>query len=151
MSFFSEKYSDLMDQFGISKKMVLSTAENNIVSSRMMSVIQINGKLYFQTDKTFRKYRQIVQNPNVSLCIDNIQIEGRCKEIGRPLENNEFLQKFQRCFPDSYKRYSLLENEVLFEMTPTYIERWVYIDSVPFIEIYDVSNEEYRLDEYKGR
>lgn len=151
MSFFSEKYSDLMDQFGISKKMVLSTAENNIVSSRMMSVIQINGKLYFQTDKTFRKYRQIVQNPDVSLCIDNIQIEGRCKEIGRPLENNEFLQKFQRCFPDSYKRYSLLENEVLFEMTPTYIERWVYIDSVPFIEIYDVSNEEYRLDEYKGR
>lgn len=151
MSFFSEKYSDLMDQFGISKKMVLSTAENNIVSSRMMSVIQINGKLYFQTDKTFRKYRQIAQNPNVSLCIDNIQIEGRCKEIGRPLENNEFLQKFQRCFPDSYKRYSLLENEVLFEMTPTYIERWVYIDSVPFIEIYDVSNEEYRLDEYKGR
>lgn len=151
MSFFSEKYSDLMDQFGISKKMVLSTAENNIVSSRMMSVIQINGKLYFQTDKTFRKYRQIVQNPNVSLCIDNIQIEGRCKEIGRPLENNEFLQKFQRCFPDSYKRYSLLENEVLFEMTPTYIERWVYLDSVPFIEIYDVSNEEYRLDEYKGR
>ena len=140
-----------MDQFGISKKMVLSTAENNIVSSRMMSVIQINGKLYFQTDKTFRKYRQIVQNPNVSLCIDNIQIEGRCKESGRPLENNEFLQKFQRCFPDSYKRYSLLENEVLFEMTPTYIERWVYIDSVPFIEIYDVSNEEYRLDEYKGR
>ena len=151
MSFFSEKYSDLMDQFGISKKMVLSTAENNIVSSRMMSVIQINGKLYFQTDKTFRKYRQIVQNPNVSLCIDNIQIEGRCKEIGRPLENNEFLQKFQRCFPDSYKRYSLLEKEVLFEVTPTYIERWVYIDSVPFIEIYDVSNEEYRLDEYKGR
>lgn len=150
MSFFSEKYSDLMDQFGISKKMVLSTAENNIVSSRMMSVIQINGKLYFQTDKTFRKYRQIAQNPNVSLCIDNIQIEGCCKEIGRPLENNEFLQKFQRCFPDSYKRYSLLENEVLFEMTPTYIERWVYIDSVPFIEIYDVSNEEYRLDEYKG-
>ena len=151
MSFFSEKYSDLMDQFETSKKMVLSTAEKNIVSSRMMSVIQINGKLYFQTDKTFRKYRQIVQNPNVSLCIDNIQIEGRCKEIGRPLENNEFLQKFQRCFPDSYKRYSLLENEVLFEMTPTYIERWVYIDSVPFIEIYDVSNEEYRLDEYKGR
>ena len=151
MSFFSEKYSELMEQFGISKKMVLSTAENNIVSSRMMSVIQINGKLYFQTDKTFRKYRQIVQNPNVSLCIDNIQIEGCCKEIGQPLENNEFLQKFQRCFPDSYKRYSLLENEVLFEMTPTYIERWVYIDSVPFIEIYDVSNEEYRLDEYKGR
>jgi len=150
MSFFSEKYSDLMDQFGTSKKMVLSTAEKNIVSSRMMSVIQINGKLYFQTDKTFRKYRQIAQNPSVALCIDNIQIEGRCREIGRPLENNEFLQKFQRCFPDSYKRYSILENEVLFEVTPTYIERWVYIDSVPFIEIYDISNEEYRLDEYKG-
>ena len=150
MSFFKEKYSDLMDQFGTSKKMVLSTAEKNIVSSRMMSVIQINGKLYFQTDKTFRKYRQIAQNPSVALCIDNIQIEGRCREIGRPLENNEFLQKFQRCFPDSYKRYSLLEKEVLFEVTPTYIERWVYIDSVPFIEIYDISNEEYRLDEYKG-
>lgn len=34
MSFFSEKYSDLMDQFGTSKKMILSTAEKNLVSKK---------------------------------------------------------------------------------------------------------------------
>lgn len=150
MSLFNEKYSELINQFGTSKKMVLSTAENNMVSSRMMSVIQIDGRFYFQTDRTFRKYRQLSLNPNVSLCIENIQIEGRCKEIGRPLENNEFLEKFQKCFPDSYKRYSLLENEVLFEITPTYIKRWIYMDSVPFIEIYDILNRKYLADEYKG-
>lgn len=38
----------------------------------MMSVVLINGVFYFQPDKTFRKYEQIKDNPNVALCIDNI-------------------------------------------------------------------------------
>ena len=59
------------------------------------------------------------------------------------------LKNFRNVFL-TYKRYSLLENEVLFEITPTYIERWIYMDSVPFIEIYDILNRKYLLDEYKG-
>ncbi len=83
---FDENYRSFLNDFGNGWKAVLSTAENNIVSSRMMSIVQINGIFYFQTDKTFRKYRQLTQNRNVALCIDNIQIEGEAEEIGHPLK-----------------------------------------------------------------
>ena len=73
---FDEKYNNFFDEFGKGKAMVLSSSENNIVSSRMMSVVQANGLFYFQTDKTFRKYSQLIANPQVALCINNIQIEG---------------------------------------------------------------------------
>ena len=74
--------------------MVLSTSENDIVSSRMMSVILMDGTFYFQTDCTFRKYRQISSNRNVALCIDNIQIEGICEELGHRPDNEDFCRQF---------------------------------------------------------
>ncbi|MFQ7174659.1 MAG: pyridoxamine 5'-phosphate oxidase family protein [Thomasclavelia ramosa] len=48
----------------------------------MMSIVVLNKKIYFQTDRTFRKYKQIKENPQVSLCIDNIQMEGYCEQVG---------------------------------------------------------------------
>lgn len=67
MSLFDDKYSAFLTEFGHGRKMVLSTSENNRVSSRMMSVIQIDGSFYFQTDITMRKYHQIKSNRNVAL------------------------------------------------------------------------------------
>lgn len=46
---FSEKYEALLSDFGKGRKMVLSTSGNDVVSSRMMSVIQ--------TDGTFLEFR----------------------------------------------------------------------------------------------
>lgn len=54
MSLFNDKYNVFLAEFGQRRKMVLSTSENNKVSSRMMSVIQVNGKFYFQTDVTMK-------------------------------------------------------------------------------------------------
>ena len=33
---------------------------------------------------------------------------------------------------------------------PMFIERWIYIDGVPFIETFRIEEEEYRIEEYKG-
>lgn len=98
MNSFYDKYTAFLSEFIIGKTMVLSTSENDIVSSRMMSVVQIDGIFYFQTDVTFRKYHQILTNNNVALCIDNIQIEGICKELGHPLDNLSFCKCFKKCF-----------------------------------------------------
>ena len=81
---FQEAYSNFYKELGENKKMVLSTSRNDVVTSRMMSIIVLNKKLYFQTDKTLRKYNQLKENPNVSLCIDNIQIEGHCEKSREP-------------------------------------------------------------------
>ena len=62
MKLFDDKYNAFLIEFGHGRKMVLSTSENNRVSSRMMSIIQIDGHFYFQTDINMRKYRQIESN-----------------------------------------------------------------------------------------
>ena len=147
---FEDAYINFWQDIGASKKMVLSTSLDNIVTSRTMSVVILNEKFYFQTDRTFRKYNQLKGNSNVALCVDNIQIEGYCNELGIPSENAEFSNAYQKHFLSSYNRYSSLENERLFAVTPTFIKRWLYIDNVPYIEMFDITNRKYSLVQYLG-
>lgn len=51
---FKEKYSKFFEKIGRSKFMVLSTSKDDFVTSRMVSIIVIDGKFYFQTDKNFK-------------------------------------------------------------------------------------------------
>ena len=150
MNTFSQKYETFLLEFGKGRKMVLSTSENDRVSSRMMSVVQIGGIFYFQTDITLNKYHQIVSNHNVALCIDNIQIEGVCEEIGHPLQFAPFCDAFQECFKGSYDAYTSLKNERVFSVKPVYIERWIYKDGIPYIETFDVEAQEYKFSRYIG-
>lgn len=150
MSVFTEKYEEFLIEFTKGKTMVLSSSEDNKVTSRMMSIVLVNGLFYFQTDKTFRKYNQLISNPQVALCTENIQIEGVCEEIGHPMANDLFCSVYKECFGGSFNRYSSLKNERLFVVKPTYVERWVYIDRVPFMETFNVENQEYELTKYEG-
>lgn len=145
MNNFENQYSAFLNEFGKGKTMVLSTSLNAKVTSRMMSVVQQNGVFYFQTDRHFRKYDQLIKNENVALCIDNIQIEGIAKELGHPLENANFCSFYKECFSSSFERYSSLSNEVLFAVTPLHVERWLYKEGVPFLETFDISNKEYYI------
>ena len=135
-------------EFGLCKKMVLSTSQNDIVTSRMMSVVILDRCFYFQTDTQSRKYMQLKENPQAALCIDNIQIEGTCTETGRPAENSSFCELYEKCFPGSFKNYTNLLHERLFRLEPTFIERWLYIDGKPYMEKIDLSTGEYLLKEY---
>lgn len=130
--------------------MVLSTSYNDAVTSRTMSVIQIDEKLYFQTDCAFRKYNQLKKNRNVALCIDNIQIEGYCEEIGSPIENEAFCNAYKSCFAGSFANYTSLENERLFIVIPTLIERWLYINRVPYMQVIDIPNRTSYTKQYLG-
>ena len=150
MDVFTEKYEEFLLEFSKGKTMVLSSSKDNKVTSRMMSVVLIDGLFYFQTDKTFRKYDQLISNPQVALCTDNIQIEGVCEEIGHPMDNDLFCTVYKDCFEGSFNRYSSLKNETVFVVKPTYVERWMYVDGEPLIEIFNVEKQEYGLGEYKG-
>lgn len=79
---YTNKYIEIYQQIGDHAKIVLATSYQDKVSVRTMSFVIMNGLFYFQTDNTFRKYQDIKGNENVGLCLDNIQIEGICKEIG---------------------------------------------------------------------
>lgn len=143
-------YEQFLTAFGKGKPMVLSTCAGDHVTSRMMSVVQLDGAFYFQTDRAFRKYAQLKANPRAALCIDNIQIEGVCEELGHPSICPAFSEAYRECYPGSYARYSQLEGERVFLLKPAFIERWVYRDGVPFVETFDMNSNVYTLAEYKG-
>ncbi|MGN0509025.1 MAG: pyridoxamine 5'-phosphate oxidase family protein [Ruminococcus sp.] len=149
MDSFEFKKVEIFSNFGESKNMVLSTSYQDKVTSRMMSVIIFDGEFYFQTDKNFRKYSQIKNNPNVSLCCDNISVEGVCTEIGKPLDNNEFIKLYKKHYNYSFQQYSSLNNERLFKVTPAYIQIWTYKNSKPYIEILDFISKEYSKTFYE--
>ncbi|MBQ4363918.1 MAG: pyridoxamine 5'-phosphate oxidase family protein [Oscillospiraceae bacterium] len=151
MDMFEEKYEKFLSDVGESRIMVLSTSENDVVSSRMMSVVRIGDRFFFQTDILLRKYRQIKTNPHVALCADNIQIEGICEEMGHPLDDAGFRESFAKHFKGSFDAYTGLHNERLFVISPVYVQRWVYDHGVPYIESFDVAGKNYSFRKYESQ
>ena len=149
MEQFKEKLEKLFMDIGSSRKMVLSTSYQDKVTSRMMNIIVLDGCFYFQTDRTFRKYEQMKKNSNVALCIDNFQIEGVCRELGHPSENPDFCEEYEKSFKNSYDRYTSHAQERLFVVKPCYIQKWIYEDGEPFVEIFDLGEGSYSKTVYR--
>lgn len=139
----SPKIQEFFNSFNVHKNMVLSTVSSNHVHSRMMSIICIDNKFYFQTDKHTAKCKELNFNQNVSLCIDNISIEGICKKIGKLSNKKEFLEYYKISFPKAYEFYSNMDSEVLYEVTPFIVKKFIYENEFPFIETLNIVSGEY--------
>lgn len=148
LTIFERERNQIFAELGDHIKMVLSTSYQDQVTSRMMSVLLIEEKFYFQTDCEMRKYQQLQKNPNVAFCTHNIQIEGICKEVGRPSENETFCQLYQRYFSNSYAMYTNIEKERLFAVSPAYIQIWVYENGKPFVKTLDFERRLYEKKAY---
>lgn len=147
---FDKKLINLFQGIGEAKKAVLSTSSDNRVTSRMMSFVIFEYKFYCQTDKRFLKTKQILNNPKVSICIDNIQIEGIAKIIGKPIEHDIFNTLFKKNFKSSYENYSFLENEILLEIEPIFITVWNYKETIPVRKYFNLIFKNYKEEIYLG-
>lgn len=145
---FSKQLSYMWDKIGSHGVMVLSTSAENRVTSRPVSVVVINGKFYFQTDKSYLKCRQLEINENAALSFENFSIEGKCRDIGRPYNNEFFTDTLKECYPSAYERWSALESERVLEFTPTLIYSWSYENERPYMEYWNFEKSSYRK-EYK--
>lgn len=148
---FSEFKREIFELLGDKKIMVLATSSENRVTARNMSCVIINEKIYFQTDKTFLKCEQMLANPNVALCTDNIQIEGVAKIRKHPFdeENKEFVKSFEKNYKGSYDSYSHRGSEVVVEIDPTFITLWKYKDEQPFRDFLDINKKKAYRQLYK--
>jgi general stress protein 26 len=124
--------------------MVLATSSDNCISARSMSCVIDRLNILFQTDKTFNKYDQIDKNPNVALCYNNVQIEGRANIKKHPFEeeNTKFLELFKKNYKASFNTYSHMKNEVVIEVEPKKITLWKYIDNKPYRDILYIDKDE---------
>ena len=152
MDEFRIKLKEFYQNLGSAPKMVLATSQSNRVTARMMSCIMIDGAFYFQTDKKLLKYDQIVANPMVALCIDNIQIEGTATIQGHPLDEHNalFAEAYENYYKGSYNLYTSLSDEVLMKITPSRITLWEYDEKKPYRVFFDIENAKYTKEYYIG-
>jgi general stress protein 26 len=88
---------------GIAQRGVLSTSDNNHVTSRRMRFIPDGLKLYGWTTLHSRKHRQIQANPNVSVCVGFVQIDGKASMKKHPMDEPEFLALYKAKLPEAYE------------------------------------------------
>lgn len=122
-----EQARDLMfDKLGEWKIMALASSLNDYVMVRNVSCLFYDNKVWFKTDKKFRKTKQLLQNPNVALCWSGVQIEGVAENKGLVVDepSRRFEKLYKKHLWGSYNKYSHEDSEIIIEVTPKFVEIW---------------------------
>lgn len=96
---FEQAVEKMFEKLGDSKIMALASAVGTHVMVRNVSCLFYNNKIYFKTDKNFRKTQQLFENPNVALCWSGVQVEGVAENKGLVVDEPG------RTFETLYKKY----------------------------------------------
>lgn len=123
---FEEGVQVLFTKLGDSKIMALASSVNDYVMVRNVSCLFYDGKIYFKTDKNFRKTQQLYKNPKVALCVGGVQVEGIAVNKGLVVDepDRRFEQLYKKYLWQSYNAYSHEDTEIIIEVTPKFVEIW---------------------------
>lgn len=116
----------MKDKLGDWKIMALASCVDNYPMVRNVSCLFYNDKIYFKTDKNFRKTQQLYKNERVAMCWNGTQVEGDAKILGLVVDEpgRIFEKKYKEFLWQSYNAYSHVDTEVLVEVTPRFVEIW---------------------------
>ena len=123
---FEQAVSIMFDKLGVSKIMALASSVDDYVMVRNVSCLFYDEKIYFKTDKNFRKTQQLFKNPHVALCWSGVQIEGLAANRGLVVEEpgRRFEALYKKHLWGSYNKYSHEDTEIIIEVTPKFVEIW---------------------------
>ena len=123
---FDEAVDLMFEKLGTHKIMAQAASVNDEVTVRNVSCIIYDKRIFFKTDKEFRKTKQLLANPNTALCFSGVQIEGVASNLGLVAheQNRKFAQLYQEYWATSYNAYPHTESEILIEITPRFVEIW---------------------------
>ena len=108
---FLEAKKIMEQKMGDWKIMALASCEDNYPMVRNVSCLFYNDKIYYKTDKNFRKTQQLFKNNSVEMCFN-----------GTP--GRVFEKKYKEYLWQSYNAYSHVDSEILIEVTPEFVEIW---------------------------
>lgn len=125
---FSDEFEKALDTIAGKGIAVLATSADDRVSARAMSFVRVGNSLWFQTDDRFDKADHMRRNPNVALCLDNIQLEGTVVNHGHSSVpgNEEFVRHYAEKHPGSFKMYTAGAYNCIMEIEPRLITLWRY-------------------------
>ena len=123
---FEQAVEKMFEKLGDSKIMALASAVGTHVMVRNVSCLFYNNKIYFKTDKNFRKTQQLFENPNVALCWSGVQVEGVAENKGLVVDEpgRTFETLYKNYLWGSSNKYSHEDTEILIEVTPKFVEIW---------------------------
>lgn len=123
---FEQAVEIMFEKLGDWKIMALASSVNDYVMVRNVSCLFYDNKIYFKTDKNFRKTQQLYQNPNVALCWSGVQVEGTAENKGLVVDepDRKFEKLYKKHLWGSYNKYSHEDTEIIIEVTPKFVEIW---------------------------
>ncbi len=123
---FETAVNRMFEILGNSKIMALASSVNDYVMVRNVSCLFYDDKIYFKTDKNFRKTKQLMENSRVAMCWNGIQVEGVALNKGLVVDEpgRRFEEGYKKYLWESYNKYSHTDTEILIEVTPKYVEIW---------------------------
>lgn len=123
---FEEAVRFMFTKLGNSKIMALASSSKDYVMVRNVSCVYYHDKIYFKTDKNFRKTKQLFENPQVAMCWNGVQVEGIARNLGLVIdeEGRIFETLYKKYLWGSYNAYSHVDTEILIEVTPKFVEIW---------------------------
>ena len=151
---FDQAVTLMFEKLGDWKIMALASSVNDYVMVRNVSCLFYDNKVYFKTDKNFRKTKQLYENPQVALCWSGVQIEGIAENKGLVIDEPD--RKFEKLYKEhlwgSYNKYSHEDTEIIIEVTPKYVEVWdTSEDNYAFQIFIDFNNQSVEVKEYDKR
>ena len=123
---FKQAKEILWNKLGNFKIMALATSVDDYPMIRNVSCIFYNDRIYFKTDKNFRKTQQLFENDKVAMCFHGVSLEGIATNTGLVIDEpgRIFEKKYQEYLWQSYNAYSHLDTEILIEVEPKFVEIW---------------------------
>ena len=151
---FEDAVSLMFEKLGDWEIMALASSVNDYVMVRNVSCLFYDNKVYFKTDKNFRKTKQLYENPQVALCWSGVQIEGIAQNKGLVIDEPD--RKFEKLYKEhlwgSYNKYSHEDTEIIIEVTPKYVEVWdTSEDNYAFQIFIDFDKKSVEVKEYDKR
>ncbi len=123
---FEQAKNIMFEKLGDYKIMALASSVDDYPMVRNVSCIFYNDKIYFKTDKNFRKTQQLFKNNQVAMCFNGVQVEGKALNKGLVIDEpgRIFEKKYQEFLWQSYNAYSHVDTEILIEVEPKFVEIW---------------------------
>ncbi len=123
---FEQAVDIMFEKLGAWKIMALASSVNDYVMVRNVSCLFYDNKVWFKTDKNFRKTQQLYANPKVALCWSGVQIEGIAENRGLVVDEPD--RRFEKLYKEhlwgSYNKYSHEDTEIIIEVSPKFVEIW---------------------------
>ena len=148
---FEQAVELMFEKLGDWKIMALASSVNDYVMVRNVSCLFYDNKVWFKTDKNFRKTQQLYQNPQVALCWSGVQIEGIAENKGLVVDEPD--RRFEKLYKEhlwgSYNKYSHEDTEIIIEVTPNFVEVWdTSEDNYAFQIFIDFEKQSVEVKEY---